>query len=41
MLIIKGLRLTAFNYAVYLVLAVMGYIAWRRSAREQLASVPA
>jgi nicotinamide mononucleotide transporter len=31
MLIFKGLNLTAFNYAVYLALAVMGYISWRRS----------
>jgi len=41
MLIIKGLRLTAFNYAVYLVLAVMGYVAWRKSERQQLAPVAA
>ena len=41
MLVFKGLRLTAFNYAVYLVLAVMGYVAWRKSEREQLAAVPA
>jgi nicotinamide mononucleotide transporter len=41
MLIIKGLRLTAFNYALYLVLAVMGYVAWRKSEREQLAVAPA
>lgn len=34
MLIIKGLRLTAFNYAIYLVLAVMGYVSWRKSMRE-------
>jgi len=34
MLIIKGLRLTAFNYAIYLILAVMGYLAWRKSERE-------
>ncbi|HEX4682314.1 MAG TPA: nicotinamide riboside transporter PnuC [Gemmatimonadaceae bacterium] len=31
MLIFKGLNLTAFNYAVYLLLAVMGYVSWRRS----------
>ncbi len=30
----KGLYLTAVNYAVYLALAVMGYMAWRR-ARPQ------
>jgi nicotinamide mononucleotide transporter len=31
MLIYKGLYLTAGNYAIYLVLAGMGYVAWRRS----------
>ncbi len=31
MFIYKGLYLTAVNYAVYLVLAVMGYVAWKRS----------
>jgi nicotinamide mononucleotide transporter len=31
MLIFKGLNLTAFNYAVYLALAVMGFVSWRRS----------
>lgn len=31
MFIYKGLNLTAFNYAVYLVLAVMGHLAWKRS----------
>jgi len=31
MFIYKGLYLTAFNYGIYLVLAVMGYIAWKRS----------
>lgn len=42
MLIYKGLYLTAFNYTVYQVLAVMGYIAWRRSLRETVAvTVPA
>jgi nicotinamide mononucleotide transporter len=34
MLIYKGLSFTAFNYAVYQILAVMGLIAWRRSMRE-------
>jgi nicotinamide mononucleotide transporter len=34
MLIYKGLALTAFNYTVYQVLAVMGFISWRRSLRE-------
>jgi nicotinamide mononucleotide transporter len=31
MFIFKGLRLTAFNYAVYLILAVVGYVAWKKS----------
>jgi nicotinamide mononucleotide transporter len=31
MFIFKGLYLTAGNYAVYLILAVLGHIAWRRS----------
>jgi nicotinamide mononucleotide transporter len=31
MFIFKGLYLTAANYAVYLVLAILGHIAWRRS----------
>lgn len=31
MFIFKGLYLTAGNYAVYLALAVLGHIAWRRS----------
>jgi nicotinamide mononucleotide transporter len=31
MFIYKGLYLTAFNYGIYLVLAGMGYIAWKRS----------
>jgi nicotinamide mononucleotide transporter len=31
MLMYKGLNLTAFNYAIYLVLAVMGHVAWRKS----------
>ena len=30
--VIKGLRLTAVLYAVFLVLAVIGYVQWRRSA---------
>jgi nicotinamide mononucleotide transporter len=37
MFIFKGLRLTAFNYAIYLVLAVMGYVSWRKSQREHAA----
>ena len=39
MLIYKKLNLTAFNYLVYLGLAVVGYIAWRRSLAEQSAVV--
>lgn len=31
MFIFKGLYLTALNYGVYLVLAVMGYVAWKKS----------
>jgi nicotinamide mononucleotide transporter len=31
MLMFKGLNLTAFNYAIYLVLAIMGHVAWRKS----------
>lgn len=31
MFIFKGLYLTAFNYAIYLALAVLGYVAWQRS----------
>ena len=31
MFIFKGLYLTAGNYAVYLALAVLGHVAWKRS----------
>jgi nicotinamide mononucleotide transporter len=31
MFIWRGLYLTAANYAIYLVLAVLGYVAWKRS----------
>jgi nicotinamide mononucleotide transporter len=31
MFIFKGLYLTAGNYAIYLVLAVMGHVAWKKS----------
>jgi nicotinamide mononucleotide transporter len=31
MFVFKGLYLTAANYAVYLALAAMGYVAWKRS----------
>ena len=40
MFIYKKLNLTAFNYFVYLGLAVVGYVAWRRSRAEQAAAVP-
>jgi nicotinamide mononucleotide transporter len=36
MFIYKGLYLTAFNYAVYLVLAAMGFFAWRKSLTVRL-----
>jgi nicotinamide mononucleotide transporter len=36
----KKLNLTAFNYLVYLGLAVAGYLAWRRSLAEERAAVP-
>jgi len=35
MFIYKGLYLTAINYGVYLALAVLGYVAWRRSLTAQ------
>jgi len=31
MFIFKGLYLTAFNYGLYLALAILGYLAWKRS----------
>jgi nicotinamide mononucleotide transporter len=37
MFIWRGLYLTAVNYAVYLVLAVLGYLAWKRSLTTRLA----
>lgn len=33
MFIYKGLNLVAFNYAIYLGLAVVGYVEWKRSFR--------
>jgi nicotinamide mononucleotide transporter len=39
MFIYKGLYLTAGNYAIYLALAVMGHIAWKRSLATADASV--
>ena len=41
MFIFKGLFLTAGLYAVFLALAVKGYIDWRRSIAAQAAPVPA
>jgi len=41
MFIYKGLYLTAGNYAIYLVLAGMGYVAWRKSLAASLAEQPA
>jgi nicotinamide mononucleotide transporter len=38
MFIFKHLRLTAGLYAVFLVLATMGYLQWRRSYREEQAA---
>jgi len=40
MFIFKHLRLTAGLYAVFLVLATMGYLQWRRSYREEQAAAP-
>ncbi len=34
MYVFKGLNLIAVNYAVYLVVAIMGYIAWKRSLEK-------
>jgi nicotinamide mononucleotide transporter len=36
----RGLHLTAFLYAVFLVLAARGRIEWRRSLEAQLAAAP-
>ena len=41
MFIYKGLYLTAANYAVYLVLAVLGYVAWKRSLESTPVVAPA
>jgi nicotinamide mononucleotide transporter len=42
MFIFKGLYLTAVNYGIYLVLAVMGYVSWKRSfAAESAANAEA
>lgn len=34
--IVKGLRLTAVLYAVFLALAILGYVQWRRSSQRSL-----
>jgi nicotinamide mononucleotide transporter len=36
--VVKGLRLTAVLYAVFLALAVLGYVQWRRSAIRSAAA---
>lgn len=38
MFIYKGLYLTAFNYGIYLALAVLGYLAWKRSLQTASSS---
>jgi nicotinamide mononucleotide transporter len=38
MFIYKGLYLTAFNYAVYLIIAAMGYFAWKKSLAAHAAA---
>jgi nicotinamide mononucleotide transporter len=40
MFLFKGLYLTAGNYAIYLVLAVMGHIAWKKSLATRVESLP-
>ncbi len=40
MFIYKGLYLTAGNYAIYLVLAVMGHVAWKKSLASSEAAAP-
>lgn len=37
MFIYKDLHLTAFNYAVYLVIAAFGYVSWRKSLQVKAA----
>jgi nicotinamide mononucleotide transporter len=39
MFIFKGLYLTAFNYGIYLALAVLGYVAWKGSLTTASPSV--
>ena len=40
MFIFKKLNLTSLNYFIYLGLAVVGYVSWRRSLAEHTAVVP-
>jgi nicotinamide mononucleotide transporter len=37
MFLVRGLSLTAINYAVYLALAAIGFVQWRRSWRSRTA----
>jgi nicotinamide mononucleotide transporter len=41
MFIYKGLYLTAANYAIYLALALLGYIAWKRSLTTTATAITA
>lgn len=41
MFIFKGLYLTAFNYGIYLALALLGYITWKRSLAVTTSAAPA
>ena len=34
LLLVKGLHLTAFLYAVFIVMAALGLLAWRRGTRD-------
>lgn len=40
MFIFKGLYLTAFNYGIYLALALLGYITWKRSLAVTTSAAP-
>lgn len=39
MFIFKGLYLTAFNYGIYLALAVLGYVTWKRSLAVAVSAI--
>lgn len=41
MFIFKGLYLTAFNYGIYLALALLGYITWKHSLAVTTSAAPA